>query len=66
LLYTDGITEARNADGDEYGEERLSALLSLNRGLSAADLHAAVTADVSHFASAGFEDDATLLAVAVR
>ena len=25
VFYTDGITEARNPEGDEYGEERLAA-----------------------------------------
>jgi serine phosphatase RsbU (regulator of sigma subunit) len=66
LLYTDGITEARNTDGDEFGEERLSDALARNRHLGGAELHAAVAAEVGRFASAGFEDDATLLAVAVR
>jgi len=66
LLYTDGITEARNADGEEYGEERLSTALARHRHLGAAELHAAVLADVRGFATLGFEDDATLVAVAVR
>src|SRR5262245_44256174 len=66
LLYTDGITEARSSDGEEFGEERLSDALARNRHLGAVDLHAAVAAEVKAFASAGFEDDATLLAVAVR
>ncbi|NLM16701.1 MAG: SpoIIE family protein phosphatase [Candidatus Riflebacteria bacterium] len=28
VLYTDGVTEARNADGEEYGEERLKYFLA--------------------------------------
>ena len=66
LLYTDGITEARNADGEEFGEERLSAALARHRHLDAKELHGAVAEDVKRFATAGFEDDATLMAVAVR
>jgi serine phosphatase RsbU (regulator of sigma subunit) len=66
LLYTDGITEARSIEGEEFGEERLAAALARHRRLSAADLHAAVAGEVRRFATAGFEDDATLLAVAVR
>jgi sigma-B regulation protein RsbU (phosphoserine phosphatase) len=66
LLYTDGITEARNGNDEEYGEERLTAALRRYRHLDAAGLHSAVLADVTSFASLGFQDDATLLAVAVR
>ena len=66
LLYTDGITEARGVDGEEFGEERLSDALTRHRHLDGAGLHAAVIGEVRRFATAGFEDDATLLAVAVR
>jgi sigma-B regulation protein RsbU (phosphoserine phosphatase) len=66
VLYTDGITEARNPAGDEYGEDRLADAVVRHRALSAADGHAAVMADVKAFASNGFDDDATLLMVAIR
>jgi sigma-B regulation protein RsbU (phosphoserine phosphatase) len=66
LLYTDGITESRNAADEEYGEARLTDALRRYRHLDAAGLHAAVLADVTGFATVGFQDDATLLAVAVR
>jgi serine phosphatase RsbU (regulator of sigma subunit) len=66
LLYTDGITEARGADEEEFGDERLTAALVRHRHLDAAGLHAAVLAEVTAFAVDGFEDDVTLLAVGVR
>jgi sigma-B regulation protein RsbU (phosphoserine phosphatase) len=66
LLYTDGVTEARNRDDEELGEERLAAALARHRHLNAVDLHAAVMEDVTRFATAGFQDDATLLVVAIR
>ena len=66
LLYTDGVTEARNRDDEEFGEERLAAAFARHRHLNAADLHAAVMEDVTRFATAGFQDDATLLVVAIR
>ena len=65
LLYTDGITEARDEAGEEFGQERLESALVRHRHLAAADLHRAVMSEVTGFAVAGFEDDATLLAVAV-
>lgn len=66
LLYTDGITEARNPDDEEFGIERLTTIVANNRHLSAARLHAAVMNEVTRFASAGFQDDATLVAVAIQ
>lgn len=65
VLYTDGITEARSADGEEYGEQRLGSAVVRHRHLDAAALHTAVMTEVTSFASNGFEDDATLLAVAI-
>ena len=66
LLYTDGITEVRNSADEEFGLERLSAALVRHRHLDAAALHAAVMTEVTDFATEGFQDDATLLAIAVR
>ena len=31
-IYSDGVTEAENADDEEYGEERLAKLLEESRG----------------------------------
>jgi sigma-B regulation protein RsbU (phosphoserine phosphatase) len=67
LLFTDGITEARNEADDEYGEERLAAALRQHRALDAAALHQTLWSDVTEFAGArGFQDDATLLVVTIR
>ena len=66
LLYTDGITEARNPDGDEFGQERLTSALMQHRHLEAPALHAAVMDEVRGFAVGGFDDDATLVVAAVR
>jgi sigma-B regulation protein RsbU (phosphoserine phosphatase) len=43
VLYTDGVTEARDLAGDLFGQERLAGLLAMNAGASARDLVAAVT-----------------------
>jgi sigma-B regulation protein RsbU (phosphoserine phosphatase) len=66
LLYTDGITEARRADDEEYGESRLTDALLRHRHLGADALHAALLSDVAAFTENRFQDDATLLAVAVK
>ncbi len=65
VLYTDGITEARDAAEREFGEERLKELLVRHRHLGATALHAAMMDEITRFASSGFQDDATLLVVAI-
>ncbi len=62
--HTDGVTEARDADGGFYGEERYRALLETLAGASAAGIVAAVRADVAAFRGrAEPSDDLTLLVV---
>jgi phosphoserine phosphatase RsbU/P len=63
-FYTDGITEATDADGQEFGETRLADSLSLNRASPAGELHAKLLAEAVRFANGTFTDDATLLVVA--
>jgi sigma-B regulation protein RsbU (phosphoserine phosphatase) len=63
LLYTDGVTEARDPAGAFFTEKRLLALLEKTTG-SATDLLDAVVADVqAHTAGAEPSDDVTMLAV---
>ncbi len=62
LLYTDGTVEAVNAEDEEYGIERLSAICSAHRADSPADLAAAIEADVDAFVEGvPFADDRTLV-----
>jgi sigma-B regulation protein RsbU (phosphoserine phosphatase) len=65
LFYTDGITEGRNPEGDEYGEDRLAETASALRTASAETIKEAVLADVNAFTTGRFEDDATLIVVGI-
>ena len=65
LFYTDGITEARSPDGEEYGEDRLAAAAVAVRTGSAEAIKDSVLADVNTFTDGKFEDDATLIVVGV-
>jgi sigma-B regulation protein RsbU (phosphoserine phosphatase) len=65
LFFTDGITEARSPDGEEYGEDRLAQVALKFRTASAEALKDAVLSDVNAFTSGKFEDDATLIVVGV-
>ncbi len=66
LLYTDGVTEARNSDGEEFGEERLLEVLAAHRRLSATRLQERIMAAVTEFSGGHFHDDATLMVMAVE
>jgi sigma-B regulation protein RsbU (phosphoserine phosphatase) len=66
VLFTDGVTEVSGAAGEEFGEERLAAVLLENRHLSARELQEKILAEVNEFSGGRFEDDATLVVVAVK
>jgi len=65
ILFTDGVTEACNLAGEEFGEARLLRLLEDQRTLSADELQAKILAVVSEFSGGLWQDDATLLVLAV-
>jgi sigma-B regulation protein RsbU (phosphoserine phosphatase) len=65
VLFTDGVTEATSAACEEFGEERLIAQALINRGLRAASLQKLLMQAVTEF-SAHFQDDATLMVMAVE
>jgi sigma-B regulation protein RsbU (phosphoserine phosphatase) len=58
LLYTDGVTDALDAQGDEFGQERLRQVILDHRRASAAELVTALNQAVSSFsgATAPFDD----------
>ena len=61
LLYTDGVTEARNADGEEFGEQRLLQAARQHRDLSPPELLAAVAGRAREFSPHEQADDITLI-----
>jgi sigma-B regulation protein RsbU (phosphoserine phosphatase) len=66
VLVTDGITEARNKEEEEFGEERLIDFVRRNRLLPAAELQQNLLATVASFAGQALQDDATLMIVSMR
>ncbi len=64
FAFTDGITEATNAEGVPFAEQRLEALLAGLCGRSAAEIVSAATGGVEQFAGAAPQfDDIAALAV---
>jgi sigma-B regulation protein RsbU (phosphoserine phosphatase) len=57
VIFTDGLVEAINAHGLEYGEERLMAALRLRGNETAAMLLERLLADVGYFAGETHQQD---------
>jgi phosphoserine phosphatase RsbU/P len=62
LLFTDGITEATNPRGDEYGEDRLRQGLDGDE-CETATMHRNLMQEVSDCCLGNFADDATLVLI---
>ena len=62
-LYTDGLTEARRSDGEQFGESRLTAAVTAAREGTAEDVADAVMRAVVDWAGAGPRDDRALAVV---
>ena len=62
VFYTDGISEAMNAQGDCFGDQRLVDLAELNADLKSDDLRACILGEVHAFAGdAAQHDDMTMV-----
>jgi phosphoserine phosphatase RsbU/P len=65
IFFTDGVTEACNAAGEEFGDARLLHMLQEHRLATASALQEKILAVVGEFSQGHWHDDATLLIVAV-
>ena len=62
VFYTDGVTEAMNANSEEYGDDRFKAAMTRQAGKSAGEMLPALVQDVRNFvAGAPPHDDITLV-----
>ena len=65
LLFTDGLVDAVNSKGEEFGEDRLVALAAQNRRKSAEDFKSSILGEVMTHCDHQLQDDATLLVIAL-
>jgi serine phosphatase RsbU (regulator of sigma subunit) len=63
VFYTDGVTEAENRRGEEFGMERLSAVIRDGSLLSAENLMSNIYNAAADFCGDDFSDDVTILVV---
>ena len=66
VIFTDGISEARSPAGEEFGEERIAKMVCDRRGAPAAELQSRLMAAVTAHCDDNFDDDATLIVLAVE
>jgi phosphoserine phosphatase RsbU/P len=67
VAFTDGVTEAVNTRGEEFGEERLKRLLTESIGESAQEISARLAAGVREWMGAAEQhDDVTVVVMAVK
>ena len=64
VMFTDGLTEARSAADEEFGEERLLDAAVAHRACSAPALQARLADSVATFTGGRLQDDATLIVLA--
>jgi serine phosphatase RsbU (regulator of sigma subunit) len=66
LLFTDGVTEAMNAEGEPFGEERVAALLGEHGDLPFEELRERILREIRAFVGdTGLHDDLTLVLMKV-
>lgn len=62
LLYTDGITEAQDKEGSEFGEENLKSELSFYKSLEAGEIMEKITGRINEYSRGAQQtDDITLI-----
>lgn len=65
VLFTDGLTEATDETGEQFGEERLIQLLRAHRTQTSEDLKDIVFSSVGQFCGNSFCDDAALMVIGI-
>lgn len=65
VLFTDGLTEAIDASGEQFGEQRLTELLHDQRNQCVEDLNQTLFSAAAEFCANKFRDDAALMVVGI-
>jgi sigma-B regulation protein RsbU (phosphoserine phosphatase) len=65
VMFTDGIVEAENPAGDDFGDSRLTDVIVRRRAADASTLVDGIFEQVTRFAAGPLQDDATVVVLAV-
>lgn len=63
VLYTDGLSETEDADGSEFGIDRIAGTCLAHAGRTPAEMVARTLADIDWFRSGPVADDLTMMAI---
>lgn len=66
VIYTDGVTEAPDESGEQYGEERLAEFLRRCKQQSAKELLSSIQRSVAEFSTGAQADDITVIVARCR
>ena len=66
IFYTDGITETRNSEGEEFGSARLIAAATRCRAFTADEMKQELFNQARSHGNGGFEDDATVVVMSIE
>ena len=66
ILYTDGITEVESPHDEEFGMDRVKEIVVGNRAGSAEEIQRSLMQAVSQHCEERFQDDATVVVIAVQ
>jgi phosphoserine phosphatase RsbU/P len=65
VFFTDGVTEAADHTAEEFGDKRLLETLQAHQSLDAEQIQKKILESVNEFCAGTWQDDATLIVVAV-
>jgi serine phosphatase RsbU (regulator of sigma subunit) len=67
FMYTDGVTEAMNPEGEEYGDKRVETLLMARHTLKVSEFNVKLMEELDAFKGPGeFKDDICVLDIAIK
>ena len=66
VLYTDGIIEARNAAGEEFGYKRFQTIIENHKDEATTDIASSIVREVKEFSQGDIADDYTVLVIKLK
>lgn len=66
VLFTDGLIEIKNKEGEEYGKERLASFILRNPSLCSKDFNKELSKEIHQYREGSFKDDIFLMNITIN